>query len=205
MEKYTNNNNDELTLMRHQLEELKQKLDREVTINENSVRKMQKRNIGFISKYLVFAWAAIPVIALMFIGIKYMFGLSWAVTLVVIIGCAIDAYCDTRFNRMRMADIESMSLIDMSKKLLWMKHMRRKQLRISLPLLAIVVVWLLIELYYSCEHGLGIFPADHLMAVIMTFCTTFGAIVGGIIGYMIYRRMQHDSDDVIEQIEAMNE
>lgn len=205
MEQITNNNIDELTLMRGQMEELKLKLDREIKVNENSIRKLQKRNAGFINKYLIFAWAAIPVIALMFIAFKYAFGLSWMVTIFIILGCLIDVYFDTRFNRMKNADIEQMSLIDMSERLLWMKRMRRNQFLIELPFLIIWAVWFIIELYNGIDRGLGFQPADHLMATIICACTGFGAIVGGIIGYLIYRKMQHDSDDVIEQIRSLKE
>lgn len=205
MDNNKTNNIDELTLMRSQMEELKAKLNREMSLNEASIRKLQKRNMGFIKKYLIFVWIALPVMILMYIGIKYMFGLSWLLTLVTIAAYILDVYLDTRFNRMKEAGIESMSLIEMSKKILWMKSIRRKQFFYGLSALILWAVWFAIEVYIGIDSGKSLlFPADHLFAVIMVACIVFGAMVGGIIGYMIYHKMQHDSDDIIEQINSLN-
>jgi len=203
MDNYTNNNIDELTLMRSQMEELKAKLDREVRINEASIRKLQKRNMSFINKYLVFAWCALPLIVLMFVGFKYFFDLSWAVTLVMIAGCAVDIYFDTRFNRMKDAYIESMTLVAMSERLLWMKRMRRKQFVIGMPLMTIWTVWFAVELFLSLGSG----PAAQFPGVTQGALVggIIGSVIGGFVGYWIYRKMQHDSDDVIEQIRSLRE
>lgn len=206
MYNYTNNNIDELTLMRSQMEELKAKLDREVKINETSIRKLQKRNMSFINKYLTFVWIALPLMILMYVGLKYAFGLSWLITIVTILFFIVDVYLDTHFNRMRNADIETMNLVDMSEKLLWMKGIRNKQFKYGLIALIFWVIWFMVEVYFGIETGKCIvFPAEHIIAVVMTSCIAFGAIVGGIIGYMIYRKMQRDSDDVIEQIKSLKE
>lgn len=189
--------------MRSQMEELKAKLDRKVKIDEGNIRKLQKRNMGFINKFLVFEWISLVVVSLMFIGAKYFFELSWPLILTMILGLGVDVYLDTYFNRMKNVDIESMTMVEMSEKLLRMKRMRRRQFVIGLPLVTLWVIWLCIELYLGIDTSAASLYRGMIEGSIVG--TAVGAIGGGVLVYMTYRKIQNDSDSVLEQINSLKE
>lgn len=198
-----NNMNNELELMREQMQMLRNKLDKQEIINDKLVKDSVKSKMSWIKKFVYLEFCLLPFIALVWYGIKEFFDLSWFNYAVMMVMCTIDAIWDYRINiaSLNLEKVENSNLTDTMQKLVMMKQMRAKSFFIMMPLCALWFVWTGIEMW---QYISGITNSDDILTG-----AAYGGFGGGIVGIFvglyavirIYRKMQRTNNELISQIE----
>ncbi len=185
-------NINELEEMRQQIGELKQRLDRESTLNEQLLHDSLKMKMNTVHRLV---WKVIS-IGVLGIASWIFLGLTWhlsplfiAATCVMMLASMTAEYL---INRMR-DDACSTNLKDTVAHLARMKKMRLRQTLTGFAVL--IVVWLP---WLAWEFN------QHLNALEFKFMgigAAVGFVIGACIGLSILFKMQRANDEMIRQIE----
>ena len=142
-----NNNNNELEIMRTQLNALKSQLAQQEIVTENLIIDAMKKKMTWIKKYVIFQICLIPVLAIIWAAIIPICGISWWNYAFLLIMCCIDVYADYRINVSSISDDDYLrgNLVTTVKKLLKMKRYRALQMAICIPLIIVWLLWAGIE------------------------------------------------------------
>ena len=195
-----NNNNNELEIMRTQLNALKSQLAQQEIVTENLIIDAMKKKMTWIKKYVIFQICLIPVLAIIWAAIIPMCGISWWNYAFLLIMCCIDVYADYRINVSSISadDYLRGNLVTTVKKLLKMKRYRALQMAICIPLIIVWLLWAGIEAYNALPEATSEFQEAFISGGLI------GGVIGGICGlifaFSIYRKMQRTNDEVIAQI-----
>ena len=204
--KELNNNNDrilsesngmDLELMREQLGILKQKLDKQVIVNDKLLKQVLKQKMDWITKYFWFAACVIfPFICISWWFIKDWMGLSLLsyLLLVILTGGCITA--DIVINKMKPEDWDRDNLLQTAVKLARMKHVRKVQTSVQMGLLLVLVCIIGYDAYTA-----NVMPHEELL--VMGISMLVGSVIGGACGLRILAKMQRTNDDIIQQIEEL--
>ncbi|MGN0283149.1 MAG: hypothetical protein ACI4B3_12775 [Prevotella sp.] len=185
-----NDNNNELDVMRQQLEILKQKLNKQTIVNDRLIRKAMSRKMSWIMKYIWFElFFLLPFAALSFVFIKLMVpSVSWFPMIGILLLMLADILFDFYVNHTSAKDWLSENLVETGHRLVWMKRMRWWQVAVSLPIAVALFAW-----YFS-----GFTENEMLQSMIA------GGIVGGVVGFgigiYILIKMNRTNDELIQQI-----
>ena len=119
-----NNNNNELEIMRTQLNALKSQLAQQEIVTENLIIDAMKKKMTWIKKYVFFQICLIPILAIIWAAIIPMCGISWWNYAFLLIMCCIDVYADYCINVSSISDDDYLrgNLVTTVKKLLKMKR-----------------------------------------------------------------------------------
>lgn len=200
-----NNINNELEQMREQMQVLREKLDKQEIINDKMIRRSINAKMSWIKKYVYFEFFLLPVIALAWLGIKYIFDLSWWNYAFIIVISTVDVIWDYRINvaSLKADEVQTNSLTSTMQKLLEMKQIRAKSFYIMFPALCVWLIWVGIEMWQNLRYVVNL---DDFRAG-MAYGGFVGLIIGGILGiifaFRIYFKMQRTNDEVIEQIKEI--
>lgn len=195
-----NNNNNELEIMRTQLNALKSQLAQQEIVTENLIIDAMKKKMTWIKKYVFFQICLIPVLAIVWAAIAPICGISWWNYAFLITMCCIDVYADYRINVTALSNDDYLSgnLVTTVKKLLKMKRYRALQMAICIPLIIVWLLWAGIEAYNALPEATSEFQEAFISGGLI------GGVIGGICGlifaFSIYRKMQRTNDEVIAQI-----
>ena len=195
------NNNNELEIMRSQMETFKKQLEQQEIINSRIMAESMKKKFSWIKKMIIGEIILIPILLYLVFVAKYYFNLSWwsVVTFVILLLC--DIWCDYDINMraIKDSDYSRDNLIDTIEKLVKMKQRRAKQTAIMLTATIVMSIWLLIEIGF------------HLIAINADTGMWFrfygggtGAFIGVAVAWWIYRKMQKTNDEMIKQIEEIS-
>lgn len=202
-----NNMNNELEVMREQMQLLLGKLDKQEIINDKMLRQSVKKGMSWIKNFVYLEFLLIPLMAVVWYGIKELFDLSWWNYGILLIMCTIDVVLDYYVNvaSLKTNNIENSSLTETMHKLYRMKQIRAKQFIIMITLCATWFAWTGIEMW---QYAGSIAEMNKMMQ---------GAAYGGLVGLVfglpigfyavlrIYRKMQNTNDELIHQIEEFRE
>ena len=197
----TNDHNTEIEQMRAQLESLRQSLDRQEIVNERLIAKSMKSRMSWLKKYIIMEACLIPVIAILWLELKMVLGLSWLNYAFLMVMVVIDVYIDYLINLHGLsdADYSKSNLIATVSKLMVMKRRRTIQMVAAVPIVIVWVLWTGLEAYASLA------TATEPMLRAFIFGALIGCAIGGVAGlifaFYIYRKMQRTNDDVISQIQ----
>lgn len=194
-----NNNNNELEIMRTQLNALKSQLAQQEIVTENLIIDAMKKKMTWIKKYVIFQICLIPVLAIIWAAIIPICGISWWNYAFLLIMCCIDVYADYCINVSSISDDYLRgNLVTTVKKLLKMKRYRALQMAICIPLIIVWLLWAGIEAYNALPEATSEFQEAFISGGLI------GGVIGGICGlifaFSIYRKMQRTNDEVIAQI-----
>lgn len=195
-----NNNNNELEIMRTQLNALKSQLAQQEIVTENLIIDAMKKKMTWIKKYVIFQICLIPVLAIIWAAIIPMCGISWWNYAFLLIMCCIDVYADYRINVSSISDDDYLrgNLVTTVKKLLKMKRYRALQMAICIPLIIVWLLWAGIEAYNALPEVANEFQEAFINGGLIG--GTIGGICGLIFAFSIYNKMQRTNDEVIAQI-----
>lgn len=195
-----NNNNNELEIMRTQLNALKSQLAQQEIVTENLIIDAMKKKMTWIKKYVFFQICLIPVLAIVWAAIAPICGISWWNYAFLLTMCCIDVFADYRINVTALSDDDYLrgNLVTTVKKLLKMKRYRALQMAICIPLIIVWLLWAGIEAYNALPEATSEFQEAFISGGLI------GGVIGGICGlifaFSIYRKMQRTNDEVIAQI-----
>ena len=195
-----NNNNNELEIMRTQLNALKSQLAQQEIVTENLIIDAMKKKMTWIKKYVFFQICLIPVLAIVWAAIAPICGISWWNYAFLITMCCIDVFADYRINVTALSNDDYLrgNLVTTVNKLLKMKRYRALQMAICIPLIIVWLLWAGIEAYNALPEATSEFQKAFISGGLI------GGVIGGICGlifaFSIYRKMQRTNDEVIAQI-----
>lgn len=196
----TNNNNiNELEQLREQMSIFKDKLNKQQIINDQLVRNTMKSKLSWIKS---FVWGEIIIIPILLLGMAVFHagtGLSWWLYGFLAIGLIADATGDFIINRIPKGQLLSGDLVETSKRLVKMKKQRTSWFIIGLIFVTIWLVWFIVELVLKTDPGCAL-PDHNLVIAIMAIAVAVGGVIGGIISWLIFRKMQRTNNQLIEQI-----
>lgn len=202
-----NNMNNDLELMREQMQMLREKLDKQEIINDKMLRQSVKKQMSWIKNFVYLEFLLVPFIALVWYGIKEVFDLSWWNYGILLIMCIIDVVLDYYVNvaALKTHNIENSNLTETMHKLYRMKQIRAKQFIIMITLCATWFTWTGIEMW---QYTGSMAEMDKMMQG-----AAYGGLGGLVIGIpiaffvviRIYRKMQRTNDELIHQIEEFTE
>ena len=196
----TNNNNiNELEQLREQMSIFKDKLNKQQIINDQLVRNTMKSKLSWIKS---FVWGEIIIIPIMLLGMAVFHagtGLSWWLYGFLAIGLIADATGDFIINRIPKGQLLSGDLVETSKRLVKMKKQRTSWFIIGLIFVTVWLVWFIVELVLKTDPGCAL-PDHNLVIAIMAIAVAVGGVIGGIISWLIFRKMQRTNNQLIEQI-----
>lgn len=196
------NNMTELEQMREQMAAFKSRLDKQQIINEQLVRTSMGSKLSWIKK---FVWGEIIVVPI-FLIIMAVFhagnGLSWWLYGFLALGLIADATGDYIINRIPKSQLLSGDLVDTSKRLAEMKKQRTSWFIAGIIFMVIWLVWFCIEIAMRLDCGCTL-PHHGTVVAIMIGAIVVGALIGGVIAWLILRKMQKTNNQLIEQIEQI--
>ena len=183
----------ELDDLRQQIKELKDKVNEQGRLNEALVKKaIQGKMRGVHSIILKLAIVAVLCIPF-YIMMKYQVGLSWPLTIFTIVFLLASVTSDYFINRMDVSHMGD-DLVGTANKLIKMKRNRVIGQRIGIGIALIWLAWFCYE-YFVLNSVYGTDVAwGSLLGIFV------GAVVGGLIGILIFNKMQRANDEMINQI-----
>ena len=195
----TQNNNfidHELDDLRQQINDLKNKVDRQGRLNEELVKKTIQSKMRGVHK-TIFIIGILAILCIPFyIMMKYRVGLSWPLTIATILFMLASVTSDFFINRMDVSHMGD-NLVETANKLLKMKKNRVIGQRIGIGVAVIWLIWFCYE-YFTLNSAYGPEVAWGAIAGIFV-----GAAIGGFIGITIFNKMQRTNDEMIEQINEL--
>lgn len=199
----TNNNNiNELEQLREQMSIFKDKLNKQQIINDQLVRNTMKSKLSWIKS---FVWGEIIIMPIMLLGMAVFHagtGLSWWLYGFLAIGLIADATGDFIINRIPKGQLLSGDLVETSKRLVKMKKQRTSWFIIGLIFVTIWLVWFIVELVLKTDPGCAL-PDHNLVIAIMAIAVAVGGVIGGIVSWFIFRKMQRTNNDIIDQLKQI--
>lgn len=196
------NTNNELELLRQQMNVLKEKLDAQEIVNDRLVAKSMRKEMSWIKKYIYVQFALIPFVALIWVGIKYILGLSWWNYSFLMLMCVVFVYIDYVVNvkALSNADYHKNNLIETARKLVKMKRQRTIQMIVEILLLILWLIWTFLEVNSAQSTATGIRQSLLQGGIIGGY---IGGVIGLIVAFVIFYKMQRTNDRMIEQIDDM--
>jgi hypothetical protein len=183
----------ELDDLRQQIEDLKNKVNKQGRLNEELVKKAiqgKMRGVhGIILKLAIVAVLCIP----LYIMMKYQVGLSWPLTIFTIVFMLASVTSDYFINRIDVSHMGD-DMVGTAAKLVKMKRHRVIGQRIGIGVALLWLAWFCYE-YFMLNSVYGTEAAWFSMIGILV-----GALIGGLIGIRIFNKMQRANDEMIDQI-----
>lgn len=197
-----NNTNNELELLRQQMNVLKEKLDAQEIVNDRLVAKSMRKEMSWIKKYIYVQFALIPFVALIWVGVKYILGLSWWNYSFLMLICVVSVYIDYVVNvkALSNADYHKNNLIETARKLVKMKRQRTIQMIVEILLLILWLIWTFLEVNSAQSTATGLRQSLLQGGIIGGY---IGGVIGIIVAFVIFYKMQRTNDRMIEQIDDM--
>ncbi|MBQ6279653.1 MAG: hypothetical protein IJK68_08045 [Muribaculaceae bacterium] len=193
------NNMNELEQMREQMEAFKSRLDKQQIVNEQLVRNSMGSKMSWIKN---FVWAEIimvPILLIIMAGFHASEGLSWWLFAFLAAGLIADATGDFIINRIPKSQLLSGDLVATSKRLAQMKKQRTTWFIAGMIFVTIWLVWFIIEVVLKLDNGCKL-PDHSTVVAIMVAGIAVGALIGGVVAWLIFRKMQKTNNQLIEQI-----
>lgn len=202
----TNNNSDfnELEQLREQMNSFKNRLDKQQIINERLVRNSMGSKMSWIKNFVWIEIIIVPIILFIMAGFHASAGLSWWLFGFLAAGLIIDATGDFIINRIPKSQLLSDDLVATSQRLMKMKKQRTKWFIAGMIFMIIWLVWFILEivLRLDCKDQL---PNYNIVVAIIVISIVVGALIGGFVAWLIFRKMQKTNNQIIEQINQVTQ
>ena len=181
--------------MKEQLSMLKSKLDKEMIVNDRLMRSIMNQKMKKINRE---RWMISSIILL---GIPYctwcfmfILNMSLVFTIVTDIFMSIAlVYTYLMHKDVKKNELMEGNLIEVSHKMIKIKRMQANWLKFSIPFVVVWLSWFVIE------------NLNGINAKYIIIGGSVGAVIGGIIGTMSYRRTRRMATEIIKQIEELNQ
>ena len=204
METNNNSNFNELEQLREQMNSFKNRLDKQQIINERLVRNSMGSKMSWIKNFVWIEIIIVPIILFIMAGFHASAGLSWWLFGFLAVGLIIDATGDFIINRIPKSQLLSDDLVATSQRLMKMKKQRTKWFIAGMIFMIIWLVWFILEivLRLDCKDQL---PNYNIVVAIMVISIVVGALIGGFVAWLIFRKMQKTNNQIIEQINQVTQ
>ena len=191
----TENNMTELEQMREQMNIFKSRLNEQQIINEQLVRNSMGGKMSWIKNFVWGEIIIVPIFLLLYAPFHAQMGLSWWLFAFLVVGLIADAIGDFIINRIPKSQLLSGDLVETSKRLAKMKKQRAQWFIIGLIFVLICFVWFCAELIMGSKYA-----GQDALSYFVIGGSVIGGIIGFIIAWIIFRKMQKTNNQLIEQI-----
>lgn len=184
----------ELMEMKEQLSILTKKLERETIVNERLMRSVTKEKISKMQRYVLIKAIAIACLVPYMHFITYWLGISpWfcAFTFLLLVLALFSDYLIHR--NLRSDEAMSSNLLEVRRKALRIKQAHQNWIKFRIPIHTIWICWFSNEIVQQ--------PSNSPEAIFIGLSSI--GIFGGIIGFLQYKKIQHNADEILQQIEEM--
>lgn len=192
----------EMEGLRREMQAFKAQLDRQTIVNERLLAASMRKNMSWIRKFVVMECLTFPLILFLWLVLKKVMGFSWLFFAFTMFMITLELIGDYRINvsSLHDADYSHDNLVTTASKLCRMKHLRRMKMLLELPFLVMWFVW------FALEKWMAVSPsADIITACADVFFLAFCFVLGVLVAYYFYRRMQKTNDTLIAQIRELTE
>ena len=191
---------EELEQMRSQIGILKQRLEKQTIVNDRHIRNSMKSKMTDINKTVrgtiflgAFAVVFAP-IAFYGQGCSLAFVIATAVMLTTCLGLTIIQ----KINLGKMMDLSQDNLIETAEKLSKVRTHYKEWYKIAIPMILAWGGWLIYEM-------VGILGIDSPIAIGYYCGAGIGLIIGGIVGTRLNRKVVHQANEILSQIEELQQ
>ena len=188
----------ELEQMRSQIGMLKQKLEQQTIVNDRHIRNSMKSKISDLNRTVrgtifvgIFAVVFAPM-TFYINGCSLAFIIATAVMLAVCLGLTIVQ----KISIGRMMDLSQGNLVETAEKLSKVRTHYKEWYKIAIPMIIVWGGWMI----YEMVNVLGV---DSPTAIGFYCGAGVGLIIGGIIGTRINRKVVHQANEILAQIEEL--
>lgn len=191
----------DLELMRQQMDILNRKLEGQQIINDHLMRRAMRNQMAWIKKYVWGEVVAAPLLILLFLAFVIIFHLSWGPFILVSVMLIFSVVSDYRIN---MIDDRAFLSDDLSTTASRLASMKKRRIRYEIVAIPVFIVWMIWFVYDLYCHV----PADGLLHDTLIggiVGAIIGGIIGGVIGFLVVRKMQRTNDDLIRQISELTQ
>ena len=190
----------ELHEMKQQLHILQEKIQKEVTINDTLLQESMKHKMSWIKKLFWMEVICSPFEILAWLGIVKACHFSWwtfGFFTIMLLVCLFFDYI-INLGSLRDEDYQRDNLIETSKKLVRMKHLRRIEYIVTYPLGSVWLGWAAFEMWQqvNLQHNEILSQQVGIVYVVLIALAAF-------IGFYLYYKMQRTNDELIEQINSV--
>lgn len=186
--------------MKAQLALLKRKLEKETIVNERLIRRAMSNKVSGLNRRIticiVIGLVCIPYCTHVFHDKVHTSWIFTAITILYLLACiGTDLYM---MRMLRSRDVLTNNLTDVSRQIIRTKKLYLKWLsHVGIPFLCVWLPWLFYEITQTSQNG-------EFMIGMLVGCAT-GAVIGGMVGYVVYRRNMRTYDELLKEIEEMTE
>lgn len=184
----------ELNSLKEEMAALKQSLDKEQIVNDKLMRTVMRQRASWMNVFVKVEFIILPILYIFFAIASAFFGISQWYAIVWLILCLIDAIVDLRTFRISPKIFSTCSMLEVRNILIKQKKERFIHLCIVFPL---AIIWLLLFFNavgsVSKDTGFDAGSPGIWVGII-------GAIIGGIVVLIIYRKAQKTNDNIIDDI-----
>ena len=180
----------ELEILRSQMDLLRKRLEQETIVNEKLMRETMKSRVSTINRQ---GWISIAVAIFMVLWFPLCFNtLSTAFIITTIVFMLVDAILTYIIHKqVNERQLMSEDMRTVANKMKTLKKHYQWSTIIELPLVIAWCVWFCMEIIHQ----------TNIPWQIMTGAIAFGAIIGFFIGWKMYRKVIDNCDAIIKQIE----
>lgn len=198
-----NFDNNGLEQMRKQMDILKEKLSKQEVINERLMRESMRHKMSWMNK---FVWAEIISLPFCFLVIgmfTWFLHLSWWFVGYCVALLLLDVFCDFRFSRIRPKDWMECDLLGMSHRLARLNRLRVVQTALACVSIFVAVAWAYLEadIPANVYENLSEPMACGVRGAVYGGC--IGSVIGMFVAIWIVRKMNKDSNKMINEINKM--
>ena len=190
----------ELDEMKQQLHILQDKFQKEVIINDTLIQESMKHKMSWIKKLFWMEVICSRFEILARLGIVKACHFSWwtfGFFTIMLLVCLFFDYI-INLGSLRDEDYQRDNLIETSKKLVRMKHLRRIEYIVTYPLGSVWLGWAAFEMWQqvNLQHNEVLSQQVGIVYVVLIALAAF-------IGFYLYYKMQRTNDELIEQINSV--
>lgn len=202
MNTYKDNSTDlELEEMKREMQLLREDIQQQQVFSDKTMRNIMGQRQKWISSLVkTEIYLVIPVVILMYIGIKFLIGLSWPFVIVTCLFCIADVIWDKKINRLSSADFATMSLMELKEQLHIQQKSRRRQMLIETPLVILWTGWFAYDLTTNALGILREMPGWIWYVVMAVLLPIALAVVAA-----LYKKMQASDSASIKDIDMLDE
>ncbi len=193
-------NTNEWDEMRTQLGILKNKMEGQKIINDRLISDSLRAKNSWIERFVWLEIALLPLVLPFYFNMVVRFHLSWLPSILLAILVTTDVIIDYKINILRRDDFKTDNVLNTAQKLLRIKKYRKQGTIIGLILVAIILGWFFIDFYFVTSVNVaryGSLPKAILSGGFV------GLLIGELVVFQIYKRMQRTTDEMICQIEEL--
>lgn len=194
----TNYNDNELELMRKQMDILKEKLSNQEIINKRMIREAMRKRMSWVNWMVVIELILSPFLISFLYNVVDGLGYSHWITALLVVILYADIFADYKINHIKSSDWAECELLEIGRRLVKMKRLRTNQAVIGFVAAFVLIMCCIVAL--ACKA-----PMAHRVDYIGigTIIVIFWLVIALLICIGIVELMNNSNDRLIREIKKI--